>query len=105
MSTSNILSSENKNNNTSSDCRACDPDQRQDPSLFQHLPPGLHKRHIFKSRQHPKTAVPDSQPVDHNAVIHIHDLKKQQRLPICLAKGGTPFHTPMISTSAASITI
>ena len=50
---------ENQMDNTADNCRSRNPDQRQYASLFQHLPPGLHERRIFKPWQHPKLAVPD----------------------------------------------
>lgn len=50
---------ENQMDNTADNCRSRNPDQRQYTSLFQHLPPGLHERRIFKPWQHPKLAVPD----------------------------------------------
>lgn len=62
-------------------------DGRIDCAMTEHLPPGLHKGHILQSRQHPKAAVADPQLVDHNAVIDVHNLQKQQRLPIGRRKG------------------
>ena len=50
---------ENQMDNTADNFRSRNPDQRQYASLFQHLPPGLHERRIFKPWQHPKLAVPD----------------------------------------------
>ena len=50
---------ENQMDNTADNCRSRNPDQRQYASLFQHLPPCLHERRIFKPWQHPKLAVPD----------------------------------------------
>ena len=50
---------ENQMDNAADNCRSCNPDQRQYASLFQHLPPCLHERRIFKPWQHPKLAVHD----------------------------------------------
>ncbi len=62
-------------------------DGRIDCAMTEHLPPGLHKGHILQSRQPPKAAVADPQLVDHNAVIDVHNLQKQQCLPIGRPKG------------------
>lgn len=62
-------------------------DGRIDRAMTEHLPPGLHKGHILQSRQHPEPAVTDPQLVDHNAVIGVHNLQKQQYLPIGRRKG------------------
>ena len=62
-------------------------DGRIDCAMTEHLPPGLHKGHILQSRQHLKAAVAAPQLVDHNAVIDVHNLQKQQYLPIGRPKG------------------
>ena len=62
------------------DARAGDPDQHEYTALSEHMRPRLYERYVLCAGNDPKRAVTAPQPVDHDAVVPVHDLREQNSI-------------------------